>query len=186
MQLLISSSKIGTRVAELARQIEADYAGREDLACIGVLKGSFVFLADLVRHLTLPVAIDFIAVASYREGSSPGELQVYKDISLELRGRPVLVVEDICDTGRSLAAVRDLLERRGPESVRTCVLLDKPARRQVQCVPDYSGFVIPDAFVVGYGLDYAERYRNLPYVAVMDGSDLGPRQPGACGPARRG
>jgi hypoxanthine phosphoribosyltransferase len=169
---MITSEQIRERLAELASRIEADYRGRTDVVCVGILKGSFMFMADLVRLLTMPVTIDFLAVASYGAASKPGELRVVKDVTLDLKDRPVLVIEDICDTGQSLAAVSRLLSAHGPESVRTCVLLDKPARRQVPCVPDYAGFIIPDAFVVGYGLDYAEKYRHLPYVAAMDPKDL--------------
>jgi len=169
--VLISAEDLERRTGELARAIAADYAGRKVL-CVGILKGSFMFLADLVRRIELPVEIDFLGVSSYGRGSTPGALRVTKDVDTDIAGRDVLVVEDICDTGQSLAAVRDLLLTRQPASLKTCILLDKPARRQVDLCPDYTGFEIPDAFVVGYGLDYAEQYRQLPYLAALEQADL--------------
>lgn len=165
VRVLIDSNTIAGRVKALGRRLTEDYAGGRPVF-IGMLKGSFVFLADLARATELPLEIDFLGLASYGQGTEPGAVRLTNDIAGDIAGRDVLLVEDICDTGCSLAAAREFLQARAPASVRTCVLLDKPSRRRVEFVPDYVGFEIPDVFVVGYGLDYAERYRNLPWVAV--------------------
>jgi hypoxanthine phosphoribosyltransferase len=164
--VLITEAQIQHRIQELARALTRDYVGREMLI-VPLLTGTLMFLADLLRHLTLPLKLDFIGVSSYREGTESRELVYTKDLRLEARGRHVLLVDDILDTGRTLATVRTKLEQIEPASLRTCVLLDKPARRVEPIQADYVGFVIPDLFVVGYGLDYAERYRNLPFVGVL-------------------
>lgn len=154
-------------MTELARAIEADYQGK-DLLLVGVLKGAVIFLADLMRHLSLPLAVDFMAVASYGAATkSSGVVRILKDLDTPLNARHVLLVEDIVDTGLTLRYLLDVLKARSPASLKTCVLLDKRERRQVEVPVDYCGFVIPDVFVVGYGLDYAENYRQLPYIAVF-------------------
>jgi len=166
-RVLFSPEQLNARVGELAEQINADYAGREILL-ISVLRGSFVFMADLIRRLTLPCQVDFMSVSSYGSGTtSSGQVQITKDLSSDITGMHVLVVEDILDSGNTLYYLLHLLEHRHPASVRLCTLLDKPDRRVKPIQADYTGFSIPDAFVVGYGLDYAERYRNLPYIGIL-------------------
>ncbi len=165
-RILITQEQIDRRVRQLARQIERDYAGRE-LAVVALLTGTVMFLADLIRHLSLPLRLDFMGVSSYGQGTESRELVFTKELRLEVRGRDVLVVDDILDTGKTLKYVLQKLEALGPRRVRVCVLLDKPARRVEKVEADYVGFEIPDCFVVGYGLDFAERYRNLPFVGVL-------------------
>lgn len=164
--ILISEARLRRRVRDLCRQIEQDFAGR-DLVIVSLLNGTIIFLADLIRHLRLPLRLDFIGVSSYREGTESRELIFTKELRLDVRGRDVLLVDDILDTGRTLALVLSKLRRLRPRQIKTCVLLDKPARRVKRVQADYVGFQIPDLFVVGYGLDFAERYRNLPFVAVL-------------------
>jgi len=164
--ILISRRRIANRVRELARQLEADYAN-SDLLVVALLTGTVMFLADLIRHLDRPLRLDFIGVSSYGEGTTPGPLVFTKELHLEIRGRDVLLVDDILDTGRTLKRVAEKLSGLGALRVKTCVLLNKQARRTEQISADYVGFEIPDYFVVGYGLDYAERYRNLPFVGVL-------------------
>jgi hypoxanthine phosphoribosyltransferase len=166
--VLIDADSLQRRVAEMAAQIDRDYAHSDRLVCVGVLKGSVFFLVDLVKQLKVPVAIDFFQTASYGGGTSPGEVRIRKDLDLPVRGADVLLVEDIVDTGYTLRTILDLLKWRGARSVRLCALLDKAAARQVEVPIDYRGFTIADLFVVGYGLDYAERYRNLPYIGVLE------------------
>jgi len=165
-EILITETQIQRRIAELARAVTRDYVGRDPVV-VALLTGTLMFLADLVRRLAIPLKLDFIGVSSYREGTASRELVFTKDLRLDVAGRDVLVVDDILDTGRTLKAVRSRLEKIKVGSLRTCVLLDKPSRRTEPIEADYVGFVIPDLFVVGYGLDYAERYRNLPFVAVL-------------------
>ncbi len=172
MRTIVSQSDIAAKVAELAKQLSRDFAGKNPLL-VGVLKGAWVFLADLARAMEIPHEIDFLAVSSYGKSTRTGAFRLLKDVSADVEGRHVVVVEDICDTGLSLRAVRDIIGQRSPASVSLCVLLDKPSRRRVPLQPEYVGFTIPDVFVVGYGLDYAERYRYLPYVAALDPADLG-------------
>lgn len=167
-QPLLGAEEIRRRVAELAEEIGRDYRDCEELVCLGILKGSVFFLVDLVRELRLPVAVDFFQTASYGSAASPGEVLIKKDADLSLRGRDVLLVEDIVDTGHTLNTILAILRLRRPRSLRLCTLLDKPARREVEVPIDYVGFSIEDRFVVGYGLDFAERWRNLPYVGVVD------------------
>jgi len=164
---LIPEADIRRRIGELARAIDRDHADTELLICVGVLKGSVFFLTDLLKELTVPVAVDFFQTSSYRGATTPGEVRILKDVDLPLRDADVLLVEDIVDTGFTLRTVLDLMRFRGARSVKLCALLDKPARRRVEVPIDYRGFEIDDVFVVGYGLDYAERYRNLPYVGVV-------------------
>ena len=166
-EVLFSEEDLAKRVEEIAKQIEADYAGKE-VMLISVLRGSFVFMADLCRRIDLPCTIDFMAVSSYGKGtSSSGQVQITKDLSSDISGKHILVVEDILDSGNTLSYLLKLLEQRNPASIRLCTLLDKPERRVKQVGVHYSGFTIPDAFVVGYGLDYAEQYRNLPYIGIL-------------------
>ena len=164
---LISAEEIQRRVQELARELARDYEGTDPLF-VGVLKGSFIFLADLIRQIPFDVAVDFLAVSSYgRSTESSGEVKILKDLSEPIEGRHVLLVEDIVDTGITLDYLYRLLLERKPASLEICVLLDKPERRVVEVPVKYVGFQVPDRFLVGYGLDYAERYRNLPYVREL-------------------
>ncbi len=166
-ETLFSEEELKTRVEEIARQIERDYEGKE-VMLIGVLRGSFVFMADLCRAIRLPCTLDFMAVSSYGSGTtSSGQVQITKDLSEDITGRHIIVVEDILDTGNTLFYLLNLLQHRHPASIKLCALLDKPDRRTKPVHADYSGFTIPDAFVVGYGLDYAEKYRNLPYIGIL-------------------
>jgi hypoxanthine phosphoribosyltransferase len=164
--VLITEAQLRRRVQELARALTHDYVGA-DLLVVPLLTGTIMFPADLLRHLRLPLRLDFVGVSSYREGTESRELVFTKELRLEARGRDVLLVDDILDTGKTLAAVQKRLRRAKPHSLRTCVLLDKPERRTQPVEVDYVGFEIPNEFVVGYGLDYAERYRNLPFVGVL-------------------
>jgi hypoxanthine phosphoribosyltransferase len=166
-RVLIPAEDVQRRVAQLAEQINQDYAESERLVCVGVLKGSVFFLVDLVKRLEVPVAIDFFQTSSYGSGTSPGEVRIRKDLDLPVRDADVLLVEDIVDTGYTLRTILDLLRWRGARSVKLCALLDKASRREVDVPIDYRGFTIEDLFVVGYGLDYADRYRNLPYIGVL-------------------
>ena len=166
---LIDAETIQARIRELAARIDRDYAASDCLIAIGVLKGSVFFLVDLLKHLQIPVKMDFFQTASYGSGSVGGEVRIRKDLDLSIRGRDVLLIEDIVDTGYTLRTILDLLRFRGAKSVKLCALLDKASRREVEVPIDYLGFSIEDVFVVGYGLDYDERYRNLPYIGVYDG-----------------
>jgi hypoxanthine phosphoribosyltransferase len=167
-RVLISSEEIQRRVRELGAQIAADYAETGDLLLVGVLKGCAMFMVDLARAIELPLALDFIAVASYGASTeSSGVVRVLKDLDTDIAGRHLLIVEDIIDSGLTLAYLRSSLLRRNPASLRICTLLNKPERRTADVPVDYLGFDIPNEFVVGYGLDYAERYRNLPYIGVL-------------------
>ncbi|MCL6648177.1 MAG: hypoxanthine phosphoribosyltransferase [Chloroflexi bacterium] len=164
---LIDAEAIQRRVRELGAAISRDYRGRE-LLLVGVLKGAAVFLVDLARAIELPVTLDFLAVSSYGASTkTSGIVRILKDLDASIEGRDVLVVEDIVDSGLTLRYILDYLHARGPASVRVCTLLDKQATRRAEVVIDYTGFVIPNCFVVGYGLDYAELYRNLPFVAEL-------------------
>lgn len=165
-RILINEQQIARRVRSLAREIEHDYRGR-DFLIVSLLNGTVMFLADLIRYLNLPLRLDFMGVSSYGAGTESGELVFTKELRLDVRGRDVLVVDDILDTGKTLKRVVGKLRKLKPRRLRTCVLLDKPARRKEKVQADYVGFTIPDEFVVGYGLDFAERYRNLPFVGVL-------------------
>jgi hypoxanthine phosphoribosyltransferase len=168
LHLLLSKEKIAGAVKQLAAEIEQDYRGKNPLL-LGVLKGSFVFLADLVRCLDFPVELDFIRLGSYGKGTqSGGEINLIHGLSSEVRGRHVLIVEDIVDTGLTAAFLLDYLMKRGPASLKICSLLDKPFGRQTDIKIDFSGFTVPDKFVVGYGLDWGEKYRNLPDIWFID------------------
>lgn len=165
---LIDRKTVENRIKELAKQIEKDYAG-EELYCVGLLKGSVVFLSDLVKEINSPVVIDFMSVSSYgSETVSSGDVKILKDTDLDLRGKHVLIVEDIIDTGLTLEhVIRYFKESKGVKTLKTCTLLSKPERRKVNIDIDYVGFDVPDKFVIGYGLDYDQKYRNLPYIAVV-------------------
>ena len=166
-RVLFSEEQLRQRVEELAAQITADYQGKQPLL-VSVLRGSFVFMADLTRRIDLPCTVDFMSVSSYGSGTkSSGQVQITKDLSDDIEGRDVIVVEDILDSGNTLFYLLQILQARAPASIRLCTLLDKPERRVKPVSAHYSGFTIPDAFVVGYGLDYAERYRNLPYIGIL-------------------
>lgn len=165
---LIDRKTVENRIKELAKQIEKDYAG-EEVYCVGLLKGSVVFLSDLVKEINTPVVIDFMSVSSYgSETISSGDVKILKDTDLDLRGKHVLIVEDIIDTGLTLEhVIRYFKESKGVKTLKTCTLLSKPERRKVNIDIDYVGFDVPDKFVIGYGLDYDQKYRNLPYIAVV-------------------
>ena len=166
-EVLLSGDEVQTRVAELGAQLAADYEGR-DPVLVSVLKGSIIFLADLVRAMPIPLSIDLMEVSSYGSSTeSSGQVRIMKDLSTPIEGREVIVVEDIIDTGLTLNYLLRYLHDKGPASIRICCLLDKPARRLAPIEIDYRGFTIADRFVIGYGLDYAERYRNLPYIGVL-------------------
>lgn len=166
-EVLLDEPTIRAKVAELGRQIVKDYKA-QPLVLVCILKGAITFTADLLRELPMYVRLDFMAISSYGAGTkSSGVVQILKDLDAPIEGEHVLIVEDIVDSGLTLSYLQKILLSRGPASLRTCVLLDKVDRREVDFTPDYVGFEIPDQFVVGYGLDYAERYRNLPYIGVL-------------------
>ncbi|QMV42265.1 hypoxanthine phosphoribosyltransferase [Cohnella cholangitidis] len=166
-EVLYSQEVIQQKVQELGAAISRDYEGRNPLV-ICVLKGAFIFMADLSKNITIPIELDFMAVSSYGNSTrSSGEVKIIKDLDVSVEGRDVLIVEDIIDSGLTLSYLIDVLERRNALSVNVVALFDKPGRRTSDLNADYTGFTIPDAFVVGYGLDYAEKYRNLPYVGVL-------------------
>ncbi len=166
-RVLLNEDAISVRVRELSAQISADYADAEDFVLIGVLKGAFIFLADLVRGLTVPHHVDFIALSSYNKGASAGAVRLIMDTRISVTGRHVLIVEDIVDTGHTLEYLLRAFRARQPASLRTCVLLSKPERREVEVPVDYVGFEISDVWVVGFGLDYADHFRTLPYIGAL-------------------
>ena len=165
---MISAKSIAARIETLCREIQAEFEGTEKLTVVGLLRGSFVFIADLVRELDLPVEVDFLEASSYGDGmESTREVRILKDLRGAIEGRDVLVVEDIVDTGHTLHHVRNLLMSREPARLKTIALLDKPSRREVDMKADWIGFEIPDEFVVGYGIDFAQSDRNLPYIGKV-------------------
>jgi hypoxanthine phosphoribosyltransferase len=165
-EILLSAAQIQARVAELAADIRRDFP--DGLHMVAILKGAFVFLSDLARHMDGEVSLDFMAVSSYAKGTTTsGEVRLLKDLDSTLDGKNVVIVEDIVDTGLTLTYLQEILRARGPKALRTACLLSKPSRRQVDVKVEYIGFTIEDRFVVGYGLDYAERYRHLPHIAVL-------------------
>lgn len=167
IETLISKEELAARVIELGKQIEKDYQGK-DLVCVGLLKGSVVFMTDLIKTINLDLKIDFMKVSSYGNGTdSTGVVKILKDVDEEVTGKDVLLIEDIVDTGLTLANVKEFMWKKRPNSIKICTLLDKPSRRKTDVKAEYIGFEIPDAFVIGYGLDYAEHYRNLPFVGVL-------------------
>ena len=170
MQTLLSTEQIQARIVEMGAEIERDYPAGEGIHLVGVLKGGFMFMADLVRAMSPRVTLDFIAVSSYAKSTkSSGEVRLVKDLDASLEGRHVIIVEDIVDTGLTLSYLQEILRARGPRSVRTACLLSKPSRRKIDVKVEYVGFTIEDQFVVGYGLDVDERYRNLPFIGVVNG-----------------
>lgn len=174
-EILFSEEELNARVQELGAQITKDYADQSaELVLICILRGSYIFMADLSRAIQRPVQVDFMCVSSYgKSTSSSGQVQITKDLSEQIEGKHVIVVEDILDSGNTLYYLSEILRARKPASLKLCTLLDKPERRVKPIQADYRGFTIPDAFVVGYGLDYAEQYRNLPYVGILKPSVYG-------------
>lgn len=166
-EVLLSEEKLAAVIKELGSQISEDYKGK-NLLMVSILKGSVVFMSDLMRAITIPCRIDFMSVSSYGSGvKTSGVVKIVKDLDIPLAGYDLLIVEDILDSGMTLSYILEVLEARGPKSVKLCTLLDKPDRRKVNIKPDYVGCEVPDEFVVGYGLDYDEKYRNLPYVGIL-------------------
>ena len=167
LRVLLSEDEIREKVRELGGKIKADYKN-SNLMLVTVLKGAVVFLADLMRQIDVPAEIDFMVVSSYGSGvKSSGVVKIVKDLDVPLAGKDILIVEDILDSGLTLSYIKELLESRGPRSIRIATLLDKPSRRKVDLQADYIGFSVPDEFVIGYGLDYDEKYRNLPYIGIL-------------------
>ena len=167
LRVLLSEDEIREKVRELGGKITADYKN-SNLMLVTVLKGAVVFLADLMRQIDVPAEIDFMVVSSYGSGvKSSGVVKIVKDLDVPLAGKDILIVEDILDSGLTLSYIKELLESRGPRSIRIATLLDKPSRRKVDVQADYIGFSVPDEFVIGYGLDYDEKYRNLPYIGIL-------------------
>lgn len=165
---MLSEEEIKAKVIELGKQIEKDFQG-QDLLVVGILKGASVFVADLIRNINLDVNIDFMSVSSYGNSTeSSGSVKILKDLDVDIKGKNVLIVEDIIDSGLTLSNLTKELNTREPKSLKICTLLDKPQRRKVNIPVDYVGFVIEDKFIVGYGIDYAEKYRNLPYIGVVE------------------
>ncbi len=172
-RVLVSSQDIQKRIEELGAQISKDYAG-QSLVVIGVLKGAFPFMAALIKHITVPVVIDFVAVSSYEGTSSTGVVRFQKDVEEPLTGRNVLVVEDIVDTGLTLHYLMNTLQVRDPKSLEICCLVDKPARRKIEITSKYIGFTIPDRFIVGFGMDYEEHYRSLDFIGILSPKAIKP------------
>lgn len=169
IQVMISEEEVQTRISEIAAQISEDYKG-EEILVVGILRGGVYFCTDLTKRITVPVVLDFMEVSSYGAGTvSSGQVHITKDLIEDIAGKHVVVVEDIVDTGRTLSLLLENLKARAPKSLKLCTLLDKPQRREVEVQSDYNGFVIPNKFVVGYGMDYAQKYRNLPYIGVVEG-----------------
>lgn len=168
IKVLLTEEEVDRRIQELGDQISMDYAGKQvHLVC--VLKGGSFFMCELAKRITIPVSIDFMSVASYGKGTeSSGDIRIIKDLDEPLKDKDVIVVEDIVDSGRTLSKLLEQFQSRKPESLKLCTLLDKPERRVVEVKVDYTGFLVPDQFIVGYGLDYAQRYRNLPYIGVVE------------------
>ena len=167
LKVLLTEEELKAKCAEMGAQITKDYQGK-NLLLVTVLKGAVVYLADLMRHIDLPCAIDFMVVSSYGSGTeTSGVVKIVKDLDQDLAGKDILIVEDILDTGVTLHYLKGLLQSRNPASIRIATLLDKPERRKVDLQSDYAGFQVPDEFVVGYGLDYVEKYRNLPYIGIL-------------------
>jgi hypoxanthine phosphoribosyltransferase len=167
-KILISEEQINYRLKELGEMINRDYKDKDNILLVGVLKGAVIFMADIIRKINLPVQVDFMAVSSYGASTeSSGVVRILKDLEEDVEGKHLLIIEDIIDSGLTLSYLYNILKSRKPASIKICALLDKPTRRKVDIKVDYLGFEIPDYFVVGYGLDYGERYRNLPYICVL-------------------
>lgn len=168
-KILIEEKQINEKVKELAKRISDDYRKKENVPClVGLLKGSFIFIADLSRYIDIPIEIDFMIVSSYGNNQIGSEIKILKDIDVQLSGRDVIIVEDIIDTGYTLEKICEVLQTRNIASLKICTLLNKPSRRKVNINIDYNGFNIEDEFVVGYGIDYAQKYRNLNYIGVVE------------------
>lgn len=168
LRVLLSEEQIKSKVKELGVQISRDYKDSSNLMLVTVLKGAVVFLADIMREITVPNEIDFMVVSSYGAGvKSSGVVKIVKDLDVPLAGKDILIIEDILDSGLTLSYIKELLESRGPRSIKIATLLDKPERRKVDLKADYIGYTVPDEFVIGYGLDYDEHYRNLPYIGIL-------------------
>lgn len=166
-EILVTNEEIKKRVKELGQQITEDYKGK-DLMLVGILKGAVIFMSELVQNIDLPITMDFMAVSSYGDSSqSSGVVRIIKDLDCYIEGKDILIVEDIIDTGLTLNYLTDNLKKRKPNSVKVCTLLDKPERRKIEVPVDYVGFEVPDEFIIGYGIDYAQKYRNLPYIASL-------------------
>lgn len=166
-KILITKEQLDLRVRELASTLDKDYCGKNPL-CVAILKGSVMFYADILRAMKIPVELDFMSISSYgNKTKSSGEVRIIKDLDRVVEGRDILIIEDIVDSGYTLSYLKRMLSSRHPASIKICTLLDKPVRRKVDLEPDYKGFEIADEFVVGYGLDYAEKYRNLPEIGVL-------------------
>ncbi len=169
IKVMLSEEEVNERIAELGRQISEDYAGKQ-VHIIGILKGSVFFMCELAKRITVPLSMDFMSVSSYGDATvSSGVIRIAKDLDETLEGKDVLVIEDIIDSGRTLSYLLEVLAKRKPNTMKLCTLLDKPDRRVIDVDVDYVGFEIPDEFVVGYGLDYAQKYRNLPFIGVVEG-----------------
>lgn len=169
IRVMISEQEVDAKIREIGKKISEDYAGKQ-VHLVGILKGSVFFVSELAKRITVPVTLDFMSVSSYGDGtSSSGVVRISKDLDESLEGKDVIVIEDIIDSGRTLAYLLDVLSKRNPNSMKLCTLLDKPDRREKEVEVDYVGFEIPDEFVVGYGLDYAQKYRNLPYIGIVEG-----------------
>nr|WP_245641261.1 hypoxanthine phosphoribosyltransferase [Thermovenabulum gondwanense] len=167
-EILISEEEIKAKLKELGEKITRDYRDSDNILLVGVLKGAIIFIADLIRHIDLPLEVDFMAVSSYGASTeSSGVVRILKDLEQNIQGKNILIVEDIIDSGLTLSYLYNLLKSRNPADIKICTLLDKPSRRKVNIKVDYLGFEIPDYFVVGYGLDYNEKYRNLPFIGVL-------------------
>lgn len=168
IRIFLPEQEVNARIAELAERISGDYAGKE-VHLICVLKGSIFFMCELAKRITIPVTMDFMSVSSYgNDTKSSGVVKIVKDLDEPLEGKHVIVIEDIVDSGRTLSYLLEILKKRNPTSLRLCTLLDKPDRRVTNVETDYTGFNIPDEFVVGYGLDYAQKYRNLPFIGIVE------------------
>lgn len=167
VDVLFGTEEVKRRVRELGQQITEDFSGEKVIA-IGILKGAFIFMADLVRNIDLPVEIEFMAVSSYgKAAASSGEVRIMKDLDCSIEGENIIIIEDIIDTGLTLKYIKEILLKRQPKSLKICCMLDKPSRRSTEIAVDYIGYSIPDHFVVGYGLDYSGRYRSLPYIGIL-------------------
>lgn len=169
VDIMISAQEVNTRIIELGRQITAHYQDRRnDIVLVGLLRGSFVFIADLCRAITVPHQVDFMTASSYGNGmSTTRDVKILKDLDVDIHGKDVLIIEDIIDSGNTLNKIRSVMELRTPKSLATCALLDKPDRREINIPVEYVGFSIPNHFVVGYGIDYAQQYRHLPYIGKV-------------------
>ena len=171
METLYTEEQIGERISQIASDINGDY-GDKPLHVICILKGSVIFFAELVKQLKMPVTMDFMQVSSYEDSTEGGQLRIHKELDEDIDGLDCMVVEDIVDTGNTLDMIKRMLSARSASNVKICTLLDKPSRREVEVQADYIGFEVPDKFVVGYGLDYNQKYRNLPYLAALDESEI--------------